>query len=257
MASYSEVLWTDREYGAEEAAYYRLKEARNYLAEDAERYRRPIVTHIYREPIELYDRHLYEKGACVYHMIRAELGDELFFKAIGTFIKDSAHSTVETVDLLRAIEKATGRNLLFLFDQYVYRGGHPDYKVAYSWDGDSKLAKVTVTQTQAKEGSNGAGKDLFDLKLPIAFGYVGSENAGIGGLGDGEQTIPKSPNPGTPTEFKTFTVRVCEREQSFYFPLEEKPQFVSFDAGNHGLKTVTLECPIPELKAQLKFDPDP
>ena len=39
--------------------------------------------------------------------------------------------------------------LAFLFDQYVYRGGHPDFKVAYSWDGDANLAKVTVTQTQA------------------------------------------------------------------------------------------------------------
>jgi aminopeptidase N len=64
-------------------------------------------------------------------------------------------------------------------------------------------------------------------------------------------------NPGPQTQFKTFSVRVRERAQSFYFPLEEKPQFVSFDAGNHALKTVTLECPIPELKAQLKFDPDP
>jgi aminopeptidase N len=76
------------------------------------------------------------------------------------------------IDLLRAIEKATGRNLLFLFDQYVFRGGHPDYKVAYSWDGDSQLAKVTVTQTQAKEGKNGSDSELFDLKIPIAFGYT-------------------------------------------------------------------------------------
>jgi aminopeptidase N len=235
MASYAEVLWTDREYGAQEAAYYRLKEARNYFAEDSSRYRRPIVTHVYREAIELYDRHLYEKGACVYHMIRAELGDELFFKAIHTFVKDNAHSTVETVDLLRAIEKATGRNLLFLFDQYVYRGGHPEYKVAYSWDGDSKLAKITVTQTQVKEGQENAQKELFDLKLPIAFGYVNSETV----------------------EFKTFNVRVHEREQSFYFPLEEKPTFISFDQGNHYLKQVSLEYPVAELKAQLRHDPDP
>lgn len=231
MASYSEVMWTEQEYGAEDAAYYRLLEARNYLVEDSSRYRRPIVTHIYREAIELYDRHLYEKGSCVYHMIRAELGDELFWQAIHTFVQDNAHKTVETIDLLRAIEKATGRNFLFLFDQYVYRGGHPDFKVAYSWDGDSNLAKVTVTQTQAKEGNNGSSSELFDLKLPIAFGYT--------------------------SDFKTFTVRVHEREQSFYFPLEEKPQFVSFDAGNHFLKTVSLEYPLPELKAQLEFDPDP
>ncbi|MBW4467028.1 MAG: M1 family metallopeptidase, partial [Pegethrix bostrychoides GSE-TBD4-15B] len=130
MASYAEVLWTNRQYGAEAAAYYYLEEARSYLSEDSSRYRRPMVTHIYREAIELYDRHLYEKGACVYHMIRAELGDELFFKTIQRFVQDNAHRTVETVDLLRAIEKASGRNLQFLFDQYVFRGGHPDYKVA-------------------------------------------------------------------------------------------------------------------------------
>ncbi len=233
MASYSEVMWTEQEYGSSDAAYYRLLEARSYLSEDSSRYRRPIVTHVYREAIELYDRHLYEKGSCVYHMIRAELGDELFWKAVQTFVQDNAHKTVETIDLLRAIEKATGRNLLFLFDQYVYRGGHPDFKVAYSWDGDSNLAKVTVTQIQAKEGNNGSSSDLFDLKIPIAFSYIQQE------------------------ERKTFTVRVHEREQSFYFPLAEKPQFVSFDAGNHLLKTVSLEYPLPELKAQLKFDPDP
>jgi aminopeptidase N len=39
--------------------------------------------------------------------------------------------------------------------------------------------------------------------------------------------------------------------------LEKKPQFISFDRGNNYLKTVSLEYPIPELKAQLKSDPDP
>lgn len=229
MASYSEVMWTEQEYGSQEAAYYRLSEARSYLNEDSSRYRRPMVTHVYREAIELYDRHIYEKGSCVYHMIRAELGDELFWPAIQTFVQDNAHRTVETIDLLRAIEKATGRNLAFLFDQYVFRGGHPDFKLAYSWDSDANLAKVTVTQTQAKAES----KDLFNLKIPIGFGY--------------------KENP----QLTTFTVRVHDKEQSFYFPLTEKPDFISFDVGNNYLKTVTLEYPISELKAQLEFDPHP
>ncbi|MGK7903653.1 MAG: M1 family aminopeptidase [Hormoscilla sp.] len=232
MASYCEVLWTESEYGLEDAAYYMLGEARSYIKEDKSRYRRAIVTHVYREAIELYDRHLYEKGACVYHMIRAELGDELFLKAMQTFVQDNAHKTVETIDLLRAIEKATGRNLLFLFDQYVYRGGHPDFEVSYGWDGDSNLAKVTVKQTQAKEE-----KDLFDLKIPIGFGY--------------------KVETGESATLKKFTVRVQEKEQSFYFPLESKPKFVSFDVGNNYLKTVALQYPVPELKAQLQLDPDP
>jgi aminopeptidase N len=217
MASYSEVMWSEHEYGFEEAAYYRLQEARRYLAEDSDRYRRPMVTHVYRDAIELYDCHIYEKGSCVYHMIRTELQEDLFWKAIQTFVNDNAHKAVETVDLLRAIEKATGRNLLFLFDQYVYRGGHPDFKIAYSWDADSKLAKVTVTQTQATPGNN-SNSDLFDLRIPIGFGYVKPE-----------EDLANS-------QLKTFTVRVHEYEQSFYFPLEEKPQFLSFDVGNNYLK---------------------
>ncbi|MDZ8188497.1 MAG: M1 family metallopeptidase [Nostoc sp. ChiSLP02] len=244
MASYSEVMWTEHEYSLQEAAYYRLLEARRYLSEDRSRYRRPMVTNVYREPIELFDRHIYEKGSCVYHMIRAQLGDDLFWQAIQTFIHDNAHKTVETVDLLRAIEKATGCNLLFLFDQYVYRGGHPEYNIAYSWDGDANLAKITVTQTQASEGKNGS-KDLFDLKIPIGFGYT-------------QQEVKNNSKLLTPnSQLKTFTVRVNEREQSFYFPLESKPQYISFDVGNHYLKTVSLEYQLPELKAQLEFDSDP
>jgi aminopeptidase N len=228
-ATYAEVLWTEHEYGVEEAAYYRLGEASRYFSEDAERYRRPMVTHVYREAIELYDRHIYEKGGCVYHMLRAELGDELFWQAIHTFVRQNAHKTVETIDLIRAIEQATGRNVLFLFDQYVFRGGHPEYKIGYSWDDDNKLAKVTVAQTQ---------EELFDLKIPIAFGFE---------MQNGQRAVAQ----------KTFTVRVFEKEQAFYFPLEAKPSFISFDRGNHYLKQVTLEYGMAELKAGLQFDPDP
>jgi aminopeptidase N len=235
MATYSEVLWADHEYGTDEAAYYMLSEMESYLNEDSSRYRRPIVTNIYREAIELYDRHLYEKGACVYHMIRYQLGDELFDKFIHTFVNDHAHQTVETIDLLRAIDKASGRNLAFLFDQYVYRGGHPDYKVAYAWDGENNMAKLTITQTQAKDGLHTLTNDLFDLKLPIGFGY-----------GTGEAT-----------KVKIFKVRVFEKEQVLYFPLDKKPDFVSFDHGNNHLKTVELEYSLTELTAQLKNDPDP
>ena len=231
MASYAEVLWTEEEYGQDDAAYYLLGEARSYLAEDSSRYRRPIVTNIYREAIELYDRHLYEKGACVYHMIRGILGDQLFDKAIQTFVNDNAHQTVETIDLLRAIDKATGYNLAGLFDQYVFRGGHPDYKVAYSWDNDSKLAKLTITQTQAKDDNTGSDSKLFDLKIPIAFGYI-----------DGVR--------------REMSLRIHQQKQTFYFPLEKKPDFISFDVNNYTLKTVKLEYPVTQLKNQLKYDPD-
>ncbi|HIK47277.1 M1 family metallopeptidase, partial [Thermosynechococcus sp. M55_K2018_012] len=235
MASYAEVLWFEEEYGADFAAYYRLGELRNYLSEDSDRYRRPIVTHVYREAIELYDRHLYEKGACVYHMIRQELGEELFWKAIQSFVQTYAHQTVETVDLLRAIETATGRNLLPLFDQYVFRGGHPDFHVSYRWEAADQLAVLTIKQQQVTEGVTPLERNLFDLRIPVGIGTVDEQ---------GQVSV------------KIIPLRIHEPEHTFYLPLPQQPTFVSFDAGNHTLKTVTLEYPLPELKAQLQQDPD-
>ena len=166
------------------------------------------------------------------------VGDELFTRSLSTLLKKHAHNTVETIDLLRAIDESTGRNLRYLFDQYVYRGGHPDYKVGYSWDGDSNLAKITVTQTQVEDGKTQMQEGLFDLKVPIGFGYVGDKARATSG------------------EVKSFKVRIHQREQALYFPLEKKPDFISFDVDNHLLKTVELEYPMAELKAQLKYDPD-
>ncbi|MEA5462876.1 M1 family metallopeptidase [Leptothoe sp. PORK10 BA2] len=248
MATYSEVLWLEHAYGRDEAMYYHLNHARDYLAEDASRYRRPLVTHIYREPIELYDRHIYEKGSCVYHMIRQALGDQLFTQTLKTLLTDNAHSTVETVDVLRAIDQATGKNLRYLFDQYVYRGGHPDYSLTYSWDSDSNLVKLMVTQTQVADGKSQVQEGLFDLKIPIGFGYVTADKAATSDT-DGPAKAK--------VDVHTVTVRIHERQQAFYFPLQKKPDFISFDVGNHTLKTVKLDYPIKELQAQLNHDPDP
>ncbi len=236
MASYSEVLWTEKEYSKEEGAYYILNEARSYINEDSSRYRRPMVMNIYREPIELYDRHIYEKGSCVYHMIRGELGEEGFTQAIQHFVQRNAHRTVETVDLLRAIEEATGRNLAPLFDQYVFRGGHPDFKVSYSWEAKDQLVKLKVTQTQGKTDKDVTENELFDLHIPIAFGYVSEEKEVC---------------------YESLSLHLHEKEHTFYFPLPKQPDFISFDQGNYHLKTVTLEYPTAELKNQLFFDPDP
>jgi aminopeptidase N len=227
-ATYSETLWRAHEFGVEDAAYFFYGTAKAYLEEDSSRYRRAIVTNIYKEPIELYDRHLYEKGACVYHMLHHYLGDAAFFRTLKTFLTDNAHNTVETIDLLRAIEKATGRNMLPLFEQYVFKGGHPDFQVTYAWDSETSLAKVIVKQTQTVDDLT----VLFNLNIGLAFGFTGA------------------PEP------KIFTIRFHEKEQTICFPFAEKPLYFSFDPGNHVLKTLELEVPVENLKNQLLHDPD-
>jgi aminopeptidase N len=226
-ATYGEILWREHIRGADDADYYRYQTAAAYLDEDRERYRRPIVTNVYTEAIELYDRHLYEKGAMVYHMIRHTLGDAGFFRSLADFLGTHAHGTVETVDLLRAIEQATGRNLLPLFEQYVFKAGHPEFKVSCAWDTEGSLMKVIVEQTQTVDEKT----VLFDLKVTLAFGFA-----------DGAPQI--------------LPLRVHERSQTFCFPFAARPLYFSFDPGNHLLKTLTLEVPVELLRNQLRHDPD-
>ena len=57
-----------------------------------------------------------------------------------------AHNVI-TQDLQRAFEDATGRNLDFFFDQWVYKEGHPELEVTSSFDDKQKLASITVKQT--------------------------------------------------------------------------------------------------------------
>ena len=46
----------------------------------------PIVCQDYDAPIDIFDRHLYEKGGLVLHMLRRELGDTLFWAGVKTYL---------------------------------------------------------------------------------------------------------------------------------------------------------------------------
>lgn len=227
-ATYGEYLWTEYEYGKEEFDYYKFLETNEYLDEDSSVYRRPIATHVFKEAEDMYDRHSYSKGGLVYNMIRATLGDSLFEKALQYFLMVNKHQNVDSEKFLEAIEKSTGRNLRPLFDQYVYRGGHPDFKISFDWDNHHKFAKVMVVQEQVSSDKD--IENLFNLEIPLEFGFI-SENLSN----------------------TKFNLKLSQKEQSFYFPLDKEPDFIDFDPNNDYLKTVKLDLSIPKLKNQLKY----
>ena len=92
------------------------------------------MTNVYHEPIDIFDRHLYEKGSVVLHTLRGVLGDEQFFRSLQRYFRDNQERSVITQDLASAVETETGRNMDWFFDQWVYRPGHPEFKVSWSWD---------------------------------------------------------------------------------------------------------------------------
>ncbi len=224
FATFMELLWMEHGKSWDEFVYGLRSEMDGYLGESGH-YQRPIVTNVYNTPIDLFDRHLYEKGGIVLNMIRFLLGDELFWKAIRRYVSTRRGHNVVTADLQRAIEDATGRNLDWFFDQWVFGAGHPTLTGSYGWDDKAKAAKLSLKQTQTGDKI----AEVFRLPLRLVFK-----------LEDGTE--------------HTTSIEMTEREQTFYVPLASKPKYVNVDG--RVLKTLELERPTEMLAAQLAEDPD-
>ncbi len=222
FATFFELHFTEHSKGREEFLYAIQNEIDSYLSEAAT-YRRPIVTNVYSAPLDIFDRHLYEKGGLVLNMLRVLLGETMFWKTIRRYALSRRGSNVVTSDLQRAVEEGTGRNLDWFFDQWVYKPGHPEIEGSYAWDDATKSAKLALKQTQT-------GTDVPEVfRLPLRLSFR---------LESGE------------TESRS--IEMTEREQTFYVPLASKPKWVSVDG--EILKTLKLERPTEMLRAQLADD---
>jgi aminopeptidase N len=228
FATYFDALYKEHDLGRDEYLLQVLSLRDNYLAEDGGHYRRSIVTKRYRDPVEIFDRHLYEKGALVLHMLRNLLGDDLFRRSIRRYVRRHRGANVETVDLRRAVEEETGRNLEFFFHQWVYKAGHPDLKATFAWDDKTKTASVTVKQGQGTEDDT---PHVFRMPVTVRFGLGGRRHQDLQGMLD-------------------------ERENVFRLKLASRPKWVSFDPGFKVLKTLDFSPPRDMLVAQLEGDDD-
>ena len=242
FATYFEMMWIGQDRGNDEFKHAMLQEKNGYLAEDRN-YRRPIVYYVYHDQgFELFDRHLYNKGGWVLHMLRHQLGEAAFKRAINTYLNRFRTREVVTSDLQRTFEEVTGKSLERFFQQWVHSGGHPDLNVSYAWDSEHKLAKLKIKQTQKVDDLT----PCFYTPLDIAF------------------TLPtsnKTDNNSEQQATRVVSMRVQlgedeQVEQTFYIPLEREPLMVRIDPDGWLLKTLKFDRSTTMLAYQLAHDPD-
>ncbi|HEV2665274.1 MAG TPA: M1 family metallopeptidase, partial [Blastocatellia bacterium] len=229
FATYSEYLWSEHARGRDEARFTLFQDFLTYMREDRTSHRRPIVFNRYRFSEDLMDRHAYEKGACVLDMLRWELGDDAFFRTLAHYLNKHEFGNAETNDFKVAIEEATGQNLHWFFDQWLYGPGHPELEVAYEWRREQKLLKLSVKQVQGVED----GTRVFRFPAEI-------------------EVVTVEPGEGAETERRaSYRVVVEKAEQDFYFPCESRPRMVLFDKGHRVSKVMRFEKSAQELIFQL------
>jgi len=220
FATYFEHVEREDRLGRDEYMYGVEGDLGSYLSEAGGRYQRAIVCRDYENPIDLFDRHLYEKGGLVLHMLRTELGDDLFWSGLQTYLGRHAHSIVETNDLMRALESVSGKSLERFFDQWVYRPGHPVVKAKVTYE-DGLLA-VSVKQTQ-KTGDT----PVFSFELEVE---VADESG----------------------KTRRHKKSVTSANDTLVVSSFERPAWVGFDPDLRIIGDVTLEAPADMLRRQLE-----
>ncbi len=196
FATYSEYLWREH-YEGRDAADLELEEwGDSYMGEDSGRYRRTIATKLYDEPIDIFDAHLYEKGGRVLHMLRHLLGDAAFERTLAHYLTKHRHGLVESRDLARAVEDATGKVVDWFFSQWVIDfAGHPELEVAIAWDPATSIASVTVDQKQHVDSKT----PLFRIPTLVRFRIDGVDVDVPLEIRDAKQTF-RTKLTGEPTQ---------------------------------------------------------
>jgi aminopeptidase N len=166
-ATFCENLYAERAHGDEAAAWDRIEKFSAYVAQDLGQYRRPIVFDHYTIPMDLFDRHSYEKGSLVLGMLRDELGDEPFFRGARLYLARHAEGFADTHQFRRAMEDASGRDLRGFFEQWVFQAGYPEIEASWRWDGRAKEIELVLTQVQDTRPAGPMTTPVFRFHLDI------------------------------------------------------------------------------------------
>jgi aminopeptidase N len=177
------------------------------------------------DPIQLFfSGHIYPKGAQVAHQLRRLLGDSVFWAGMRRFLTDNAYKPVETADFAVAMEKASGRDLDWFFDQWAYGIGYPKVKVERKYDAATKALTITVSQSQPIDSTRPFFRFPATVRIITRDSVVRHE------------------------------IMVTEQQQHFVLPLPGAPVTFRFDEGGWLLGQVQTDQTPAELAELAKHD---
>ncbi|MFA6457676.1 MAG: M1 family metallopeptidase, partial [Bacteroidota bacterium] len=221
FASYFDPLYFEYAFGKDEFINIMYGAQQAGINTDKALGRKPIVS------VGSYGANIYPRGASVLHMLRFVLGDKLFWKAIKHYITKNQYRSVETNDLKLAVEEATGQNLYWFFNQWVYKAGYPKFDVSYRYNDSSKIAALTVKQTQTVDSLTGI------FTTPVNVEIVSGTSSAV------------------------HRIAIAQQESTYILPVSEQPLLVLFDKDNWILKTVEYSNrSITEWAYQAEFGSD-
>ncbi|MCB0482746.1 MAG: M1 family metallopeptidase, partial [Flavobacteriales bacterium] len=171
----------------------------------------------------------YLKGSVVLKMLRYVCGDTLFRVGLQHYLQQNAYKNATGADLLASFHESTGLSLDWFWNQWVYRGGSPQYSVDFSENKKEKKLEFVVTQHQDTNEMLGLFKMPIWFEVHYQSGKVARQMAWI--------------------DQKKDTI-------TFDWNKKEKVEFVLFDPNSEVLSEVNFIKPLDFLLAQATKAPN-
>ncbi len=142
--------------------YNEFTHGRSILAQRMEKDRNQVIAYCKKSPApvinstitnysEVLSTHVYQRGSWVLHILRNEIGDDAFWRGIREYYLTYQNSNAMTSDLQGIMEKCSGKQLDYFFNQWLNRTEIPILKA--SWTFDKKAGIITVTVDQLQKGN--------------------------------------------------------------------------------------------------------
>jgi len=146
FATYFALLWTEHAHGAAAFREERAALRRQILEDRASVPERPVIDTVETDLLRLLNANSYQKGGFVLHMLRRQVGDSAFFRGIRAYYAAHRHGNATSDDLRAALERSSGTDLRWYFDQWLRRPGHPQLAVRWSYDSTARRLVLDVRQ---------------------------------------------------------------------------------------------------------------
>jgi aminopeptidase N len=163
FATYGEVLWRRYKYGDDKAEELRQDDLNRYLA-STERRDPSLVRFYYENKEDMFDRVSYQKGGCILHYMHRIMGDSAFSRSMKIYLTKNALQPAEAHDWRQAVEEATGEDWNPFFNQWYFRGGHPQLEVTHDYNDSLGQLRVVVAQVQRDSS--------FHYNLPMQMAII-------------------------------------------------------------------------------------
>ena len=121
------------------------------------------------EALGTANHNVYAKGAMVLTMLRVMLGEETFWGGIQDYTRKHAHSSVDTIDLQRAMEARSGKDLGWFFQQWTELPGVPKLTTSWTWTPEPRQTRRGVVSVELRQEPGSGGKGTAPYTLPVTI----------------------------------------------------------------------------------------